>query len=158
MYWTQNARLKFQCATFWAIETWHFNAFVEQSVQVDGTEVDIILKVRNNQTLSMQSHVNAIAKICFHFLRNIARIRRILSEEECKIIVNTFVISRLYLCSSIWFTWENVTHLQNYAASLIMRFGRSEHITTVLRIFISSQWRWRWIIKFCFIPFYKAFI
>ena len=43
----------------------------------------------------MQSYVNDIAKMYFYCLRNIARILFILSEEECKIGVHTFVISRL---------------------------------------------------------------
>ena len=61
--------------------------------------------------MTMQSHVNAIAKMCFYYLRNIARIRRNLSEEESKISVHNFVISRLD-CSIIM---KNVTQL---AASL----------------------------------------
>ena len=119
------------------------NAFAEQSVQVGGTEVDISSKVRNlgvifDQTLSMQSHVNAIAKRCFYYLRNIARIRRFLSEEECKVIVHTFVISRLDYCNVLLYglpgkTLHILQRVQNYAARLIMRFGKSEHITPVLR-------------------------
>ena len=58
---------------------------IEQSIQVSSTEVDISSKMRNlgfifDQALSMQSHVNSVAK-SFYYLRNIARIRRILLGE-----------------------------------------------------------------------------
>ena len=55
------------------------NSFTGVNVQVGGILVELGSKVRNfgvifNQTLSVQNHVNAIAKVCFYNLRNIARI------------------------------------------------------------------------------------
>ena len=52
------------------------NTFAEQNVQVGGTRVGISSKIKNlgvtfDQTLSMQAHVNTIAKNCFYYLRNI---------------------------------------------------------------------------------------
>ena len=118
------------------------NTFAEQNVQVGGTRVGISSKIKNlgvtfDQTLSMQAHVNTIAKNCFYYLRNIARIRRMLSEEDCKAIVHTFVISRLDYCNVLLYglpkkTLHTLQRVQNYAARLILRFGRSEHITPVL--------------------------
>ena len=64
----------------------------EQNVQVGGTEVDISSKVIFDQTFSMQSYLNAIARRCYYYLRNIARIRRLLLEEECKIIVHIHLL------------------------------------------------------------------
>ena len=53
--------------------------------QVSGTPVGTSSKIRNlerifNHTLSMQTHVNAIAKVCYHYLRNIVRVRRRFSD------------------------------------------------------------------------------
>ena len=45
--------------------------------------------------------VNTTAINCGYYLSNITRIHLILSEEECKIIVHTFVISRLDYCNVI---------------------------------------------------------
>ena len=64
------------------------------------------MKIKNigvtfDQILSMQAHENTIAKNCY-YLRNIARIRRMLHISQ---------------------------RVQNYAARLILRFGKSEHIT-----------------------------
>ena len=54
--------------------------FARSNVQVGGTAVEVSPKITHlvltfNQSLSMQTHVDAIAKVCFYYLRNIARIR-----------------------------------------------------------------------------------
>ena len=101
-------------------------------------------KIRNlgltfDQTLSMEAHMHTIAKNCFfYYLRNIAGIQHILSEEECKRIVHTFVISRLdYFNIYMYGLAKKMLHIlrrvQNYAARLILCFGKSEHITPVLQ-------------------------
>ena len=51
------------------------NTFAEQNMQVGGTVVGISSKIKNlgvifDQTLSMQAHVNTIAKNCFYYLKN----------------------------------------------------------------------------------------
>ena len=73
--------------------------------------------------------MNTIDKNFFHYLRN--RISHIISKEECEILVHIFLISRLDYCNV---THENTTYLavQNYAARLILRYGRSEHLTPLL--------------------------
>ena len=73
------------------------NSFTGANVQVGGTAVEVSSKLRNlgvtfNQTLSMQTHVKAFAKVCFYYLRNIVRIRCQFFYEECKIIVHAYVI------------------------------------------------------------------
>ena len=100
-------------------------------------EEDISSKVRNlevifDQTFSMQPHVNAIVKM--FLLSEKARFRSIFSEEECKTVVYTFVISRLDYCNVLLYgiyvkTLHILQRVQNNAALLIMRFGKSEHIT-----------------------------
>ena len=102
--------------------------------------VGISPKIKNlgvifDQILSMQGHVNTIAKNCFYYLKNIPRIRHLLSEEECKIIVHTFVISKLDYCNVLLYglpkkTLHILQRVQNYA--LILRFSKGEHITLVL--------------------------
>ena len=77
------------------------NTFAEENVQAGSTIVGITSKIKNlgvifDLTLSMQTHVNTIAKNCFYYLR---KIRHIISEEECKIIVRTIMISRLDSCN-----------------------------------------------------------
>ena len=110
-----------------------------------GTEVDISSKVRSlrvifDQPLSMQSHVNAIAKRCFHYLRNIARIRCLLIlEEECKVIVHTFVITMLNYCNVL---------LYSLAGKMLPKMST---LLLCYVVFIDYQLRRGWIIKFCFI-------
>ena len=63
------------------------NSLVGVNVQVGCTLVGMAEKIRNlwvtfNQTLWIQTHVNAIAGVRFYYLRNTARIIRLLSDEE----------------------------------------------------------------------------
>ena len=79
------------------------NSYDGANIQVGDTSVEVSSNIRSlgvtfNRTLSMQSHVNAITKVCFYYLGNIAKIRR-LSDEECKIIVHACVIKRLDYCN-----------------------------------------------------------
>lgn len=118
------------------------SSFAEANFQVGGAAVEVSSRIRNlgvtlDQTLSMQTHVNAIAKVCFYHLRNIARIRRRLSDEECKIIVHAYVISRLDYCNVLLYglpdtTLQILQRVQNYAARMIVRLGKDEHVTPVL--------------------------
>ena len=59
------------------------------------TNLGVIL----DQSLSMQSHVNIVARVCYSYLSKIARIRRFLDKEECKKIVHASVISKLDYCN-----------------------------------------------------------
>ena len=85
----------------------YVNTFAEQIVQVSGTGtmLGISSKINNlglifDQTLSMQAHVNTIDKNCFYYLGNIARIRHLLSEEECRIMPQTDSIK--YAGAKFW--------------------------------------------------------
>ena len=104
------------------------SSFAEISVEVSGATF--------NHMLSMKTHENAIAKLCFHYLRNIARIYRLISDGECKIIVHTFVISRLDYCSVLLCGLSNsisqISWTQNYVAHMVVRFDKSEHVTLIV--------------------------
>ena len=61
------------------------NLFAEVNAQVSDASLVVVSKIRNlvvfNQMISMQTRVNSIAKICFHYLRNITRICLLLLES-----------------------------------------------------------------------------
>ena len=93
--------------------------FVQQGVNIN--IVNAVLRQRCCQKMLL-------------LLRNIAR-NCIISEEECKIIVHTLDIPRLDQCNvPLYGVAEKTLHIvQYYAAYMMIRFGKSEHITPVLR-------------------------
>ena len=108
------------------------NTFTEKSVQIGGTEVDISSKVR--------------------ILVNAVSLRRLLSEEECKVIVHTFVISKLYYCNVLRYDLPRKRYTSCSEFKTICSVLAKVSTSLLCHgIFIGSQLRRRWIMKFCFI-------
>ena len=101
------------------------------------------VKVKNlgvtlDTALSMESHVRTVSKTCRYHLRNISRIRHVLSEDACRTIIQALVTSRLdYANALLYGLPEKITsHLQrvqNMAARIIIRTSKGDHIKPVLK-------------------------
>ena len=79
-----------------------------------------------------------ICKAFLYHIRNIACIRRFLSEECTKALVHAFVTCRLDNCNSLLHGLpknqiEKLQRVQNCAARLVVNATRHDHITPVLR-------------------------
>ena len=88
--------------------------------------------------MSMSKQVNAICKKAFYHLRNIASIRRFLSQQHCEILIRAFVTSALDCCNSLLYGLpqyeiKKVQYVQNAAARLLTCTGKYEHITPILK-------------------------
>ena len=73
----------------------------------------------------------------FH-LRNIGKIRHLIDDETCKLLVHYFVTSRLDYCNSLLIgTSSTLIHslqlVQNRAARIVKRVKKYDHITPVLK-------------------------
>ena len=53
------------------------------------------LGVTLDNALSMESYVRTVSKTCRYHLRNISRIRHVLSDDACRTIIQALVTSRL---------------------------------------------------------------
>ena len=51
-------------------------------------------------TLTMSHHVNDVVKGAFYHLRNIAKIRKYISEDITEVLIHAFVSSKLDFCNS----------------------------------------------------------
>ena len=76
-------------------------------VNLDGITLASSTTVRNlgvifDQDLSFNSYVKQISRTAFFHLRNIAKIRHILSQQDAEKLVHTFVTSRLDNCNSLF--------------------------------------------------------
>ena len=98
-----------------------------------GVTFDIVLNIKR--------HTTDICKSCYFNIRNIYRIRKFLSTELTKILVNAFVTSRLNNCISILYGLPRyVLHklqlIQNCAARLILGGYEYDYITPHSESFI----------------------
>ncbi|XP_029941085.1 uncharacterized protein LOC115383145 [Salarias fasciatus] len=102
---------------------------IKPSVKILGVTVD--------HALTLDQHVKLLISSCFFQLRNIAKLRPIVSQAEMEILIHAFGSSRLDYCNSL-FTFVSKTSLdrlqvvQNAAARLLTRTPRRSHITPIL--------------------------
>ena len=88
-------------------------------------------------TMTLEKHVNVLVKSSFFHLRNIAKVRKYLSYETSRILVQSFVCSKIDNCNALLYglpkyLMEKLQSVQNAAARVIARVGKYEHITPVL--------------------------
>ncbi|XP_061907768.1 uncharacterized protein LOC133652732, partial [Entelurus aequoreus] len=88
-------------------------------------------------TLSFESHIKSVTKTAFFHLRNIAKIRSILSTSDAEIIIHAFVTSRLDYCNVLFSglpmsSIKRLQLVQNAAARLLTKTRKFDHITPIL--------------------------
>lgn len=87
--------------------------------------------------LSFDQHIKELTQTSFFHLRNIAKLRSIVSQSELEQIIHAFISSRLDYCNSLFtcLSKSSLDHLQliqNAAARLLTRSSRTTHITPIL--------------------------
>ena len=111
-------------------------------ISLDDISLSSNSSVRNlgviiDQDLSFKAHISQACKTAFFHLRNIARIRNILSNSDAEKLIHAFVTSRLDYCNALLAacpksSLKSLQLVQNAAARLLTGTGRREHITPVL--------------------------
>ena len=96
------------------------------------------LGVRMDFELSFAPHINAICSSGYKLLRNLASIRKFLSPDDLRILVQSIIISRIDNCNSLLYgvlasNLSKLQKLQNACARLIYNKKKSEHVTPLLR-------------------------
>uniref|UniRef100_A0AAQ5ZSU8 Reverse transcriptase domain-containing protein n=1 Tax=Amphiprion ocellaris TaxID=80972 RepID=A0AAQ5ZSU8_AMPOC len=116
-------------------------------VTLDGITLASSTTVRNldvifDQDMSFNSHIKQICRTSFFHLRNILKIRNILSQSDAEKLVHAFVTSRLDYCNSLLSGCPNssLKHLQliqNAAARVLTGVSKRDHISPIL---VSLHW------------------
>uniref|UniRef100_A0A3B3CUW0 Reverse transcriptase domain-containing protein n=1 Tax=Oryzias melastigma TaxID=30732 RepID=A0A3B3CUW0_ORYME len=95
------------------------------------------LGVLFDKSMSLEGHSKQLVKNCFYHLRNVAKLKSILSRSDLETIIHAFISSRLDYCNSLFtcFNKRSLNRLQlvqNSAARLLTGTSKRTHITPIL--------------------------
>ena len=96
------------------------------------------LRVVFDECLSLDAHISAICKSTHSHLRNIGRVRNLITTEAAAQLIHPLISSRVDFCNSILYNVPNnkierLQRIKNQAARSFTRSPRRNHITPVLR-------------------------
>ncbi len=88
--------------------------------------------------LTFETHVKQLCKTSFFHLRNIARLRPMLTIADAEKLVHDFVSSRLDYCNALLIripgkSLQKLQCIQNSAARILMMVRKYGHITPILK-------------------------
>ncbi len=116
---------------------------VISSVTFSGQNIPLSTSVTNlgvkmDSHLTFETHVKQLCKTSFFHLRNIARLRPMLTIEDAEKLVHAFVSSRLDYCNALLIripgkNLQKLQYIQNSAARILMRVRKYDHITPILK-------------------------
>ena len=109
-------------------------------LRIDHVKVSTVCNVRNLGTwfdihLSMKTAINKTCQSGLYHLYNIGRIKRFLSFEDRKSIVQAILMSRIAYGNSLWYgvaatNLSKLQRVQNAAVRLVCALPRLEHVTS----------------------------
>ena len=96
------------------------------------------LGVYIDHLLTYNDHINKTVSTCLHKLIQINRIKHLLDKKTILLLINSFVFSRLYYCSTVWSNTSkrNIKKLQlvqNFAARIVLGLKKFDHISQGIR-------------------------
>ncbi len=90
-----------------------------------------------DSNLSFDSHVSSICKTVFFYLKNISKLRPMLSMSNAEMLINAFMTSRLDYCNALLGgcsarSIDKLQMVQNAAARVLTRTRKYDRISPVL--------------------------
>ena len=91
-----------------------------------------------DSTLDFQAQITKLKQSCFHKLRNIAKMKRFLSMDQMKQLVQAIILSSLDYCNSLYFgcsssVLKQLQLIQNRACAVVLGLKRSDSKTENLK-------------------------
>ena len=110
-------------------------SFSGSNIPLSSTVTNLGVKI--DPQLTFESHINHLCKTSFYHLRNISKLRPILSLSDSEKRVHAFISSRLDYCNALLLgipskSLQRLQYVQNSAARILMRVRKHEHITPIL--------------------------
>ncbi len=115
---------------------------VDYNLQLDGCTVTSStvknLGVILDSNLSFENHISHVTKTAFFHLRNIAKLRNMLTVPDAEKLVHAFMTSRLDYCNALLggcpaSSINKLQVVQNAAARVLTRSRKYDHITPILQ-------------------------
>ena len=132
------------------------------SISVGDSQISSSPKVRDlgiifDNCLSLDAHISNVCRSTHFYLRNIGRIRTLLTFHATAHLIHALITTRLDFCNSILYNLPNnkierLQRIQNQAARMLTRSPRRNHITPVLR---EMHWL-RISVLYCIVLYYEA--
>ena len=115
----------------------------EITINIGSSEIKPSLVVRNlgamlDSKMDMEQQINSVCRSCYCQVRQIGHIRKFLTSDATKKLVNSLVTSRMDYCNVLLYgvtmtTLKKLQTVQNTAARLISKTSRHDHISPVLK-------------------------
>ncbi len=91
-----------------------------------------------DSNLSFENHISHVTKTAFYHLRNIAKLRNMLSVSDAEQLVHAFMTSRLDYCNALLggcpaSSINKLQIVQNAVARVLTRSRKYDHITPILQ-------------------------
>ena len=113
------------------------NMSINSITTTNGEVISVVDKVKYlgaylDDRLSMKHHINKITSQCYSNLRKIKSIRSFLTQQQCELLINATVTSRLDYSNALFFklNWSDrlakLSRVQSYASKIILKKGRRQ--------------------------------
>ena len=116
---------------------------LEVTTQLQRANLETKNKARNlgvvmDSDLNFSSHIKTVVKSAYYHLKNISRIKGLMSLQDLEKLVHAFIFSRLDYCNAVLTglpkkTIRQLQLVQNAAARVLTNTRKVDHITPVLR-------------------------
>ncbi len=109
---------------------------LDYNLQLDGCTVTLGVILDSN--LSFENHISNVTKTSFFHLRNISKLRNMLSVSDAEKLVHAFMTSRLDYCNALLggcpaSSINKLQIVQNAAARVLTSSRKYDHITPILQ-------------------------
>ncbi len=120
----------------------HTSNILEHCLTLDGCSLDSSSSVRHrgvlfDSNLSFDHHVSSICKTAFFHLKNISKLRPMLSMSNTEMLIHAFMTSRLDYCNALLGGCSarlinKLQMVQNAAARVLTRTRKYDHISPIM--------------------------
>ena len=136
----------------------NFDPICIQNVDIVPSKQVKFLGVYLDNALTMEKHISSVVSQSFFTLRQLKSVRRCLSMEGAKTVINSFVVSRLDYCNGILvnlpqYQFQRIQSVFNAAARYIYQMSRYAHISSTLQSLHWLRSRERVEFKLCLMVF-----
>ena len=89
-------------------------------------------------TMSLHKQINSVTSMCYYYIRKISKVRRYLTTDAARSLMNAYVISRMDYGNALLaelpaYMIKKLQRVQNYAARVINRTGWRDSISRQLK-------------------------